>query len=104
MLSKVLFFVCVQAQAIAGQFKSQEIANTIWAYARLRTKPPKALLSALFQGANHRLSAFKPAELSSLMWALAKLHIVPSKEWKEEFLQASYHKIGAMSPQVSTAV
>jgi hypothetical protein len=43
--------MCIQlerrAEAISGGFNSQDIANTLWAYATMGTKPGERILSSL---------------------------------------------------------
>jgi hypothetical protein len=105
--------VSLQAEGRVHEFTPQEVANLLWAYAKLQYKPPHMLLVALWEGvgggsssssggsdASTRLSAFKPQELSMLVWALASLKVAPGKAWWEQFLQASYHKMQQQTPQV----
>lgn len=74
-------FRALQARAadLAPDFKPQDVANTLWALARLGAGADAGLLGALGTRLTARgeLAQFKPMELSSTAWALAKLDPPP---------------------------
>lgn len=64
----------ISAEALAkiGLFHSQNLGNTVWAYAKLAVQDYK-LLHAIASAAMSKLQHFRPQELSNTAWAVAKL-------------------------------
>jgi len=58
---------------VGAEFAPQEVANTLWALARIGAKPSAPVMAEFFIATDRRLSSFKPHELSSMAWALAKV-------------------------------
>jgi len=58
---------------VGAEFAPQEVANTLWALARMGIKPPAPVMVEFFSATDRRMSSFKPHELSSMVWALAKV-------------------------------
>lgn len=54
-------------------FNPQDIANTLWALATLKTQPPMDWLFTALSAAEPQWVQFKPQELSITIWAFARL-------------------------------
>jgi hypothetical protein len=59
----------------------QALANTLWALARLRTRPRGAWLDAAVGRAEALLPLARAEEQTSLLWALAELGYHPNQGW-----------------------
>ena len=60
-----------RAEAISGEFNSQNVANTLWAYATMGTKPGNLMMEKLERRVEEISGEFKPQEVASLMWAIS---------------------------------
>lgn len=60
------------AQQSTQSFKPQELANLLWAYAKVGRRDTP-LFSIVVRAAVGKLPAFKPQELSNLLWACAAM-------------------------------
>jgi hypothetical protein len=56
-----------------GTFNSQELANTLWALAKLDRRPGATLQRLLDDAVCWQVDEFKPQELANTLWAMAKL-------------------------------
>ena len=65
-----------RAIAVADQFKAQEVANLLMAFASLGTRPSSALVAAMTDQATHL--EFKAQEISNILWAFATLKMKPA--------------------------
>jgi hypothetical protein len=63
------------AEQMAPYMKNQEIANTLWALAKMDSSPGDALVRRLI--GSHQF--FNSADVSHVMWAFAKLRQNPGK-------------------------
>jgi hypothetical protein len=70
--------VAYKARRRLREFKSQEIANLAWAFAKAGHKAPE-LFDALGAEIPHRLREFPPQEVANVAWAFATADI-PSEE------------------------
>lgn len=61
-----VLLVPLQAEALVHEFTPQEIANLLWAYAKLGMKPPHMLLVALWESVGGSSSSSAAAASSSL--------------------------------------
>jgi hypothetical protein len=59
-----------RAEAIAGEFNSQGIANTMWAYATMGTKPRKRMMGQLDRRAEAIAEKFNSQDIANTMWAI----------------------------------
>ena len=66
--------------AMAGECTPQDIANVLWALAKLSSAAEPLLVSALDSIMPGMLPRFKPLEISSLAWSLAKAPLLPAEE------------------------
>ena len=64
--------VARRALEILGEFNAQELANTVWAFAKLEAHDD-ALLEAVAPRALEILDQFNAQELANTWWAFAKL-------------------------------
>lgn len=55
------------------EFKPQELANVVWAFASMEHYDPQ-LMDVVGQRALMLVDQFKEQELSNVVWAFAKLH------------------------------
>ena len=78
-------FRVLQARAAAlaaepeSAFKSQDLANMLWGWAKLNATPDAAAMSALGSRLVAELPSFRPMELSTTAWALAKFDPPPAE-------------------------
>ncbi len=70
----------VAAFVSAASCSPQDVANSLWALARLGTSAEAALVAAIDAQIDALLPHFKPLELSSTAWAVAKLQNYPAAE------------------------
>jgi hypothetical protein len=62
-----------RAEAISGEFKPQEVANTLWAYATLGRQPGERMMG-LLEGRVELISGeFKPQAVSQMRFAYETL-------------------------------
>lgn len=77
----------------------QELANTCWALARLRQRPPESWIKQYCAALHGQLPNFKPQELSNAVWALAWLRVRPGLPLLQQFEKVSYGMLGRFKPQ-----
>jgi hypothetical protein len=66
-----------RAEAISGEFKSQNVANTLWAFATVGTKPGKRMMGQLQRRAEAISGEFKSQEAANTLCCnLLVLYIV----------------------------
>ena len=58
-----------RAEAISGEFNSQNVANTQWAFATMGRKMEKHVKGQLERRAEAISGEFQPQEVTSMMWA-----------------------------------
>jgi len=57
-----------RAEAISGEFNSQNVANTLWAYATMGRKPGERMID-LLEGRSEVSGEFKPQAVSQIRFA-----------------------------------
>lgn len=62
-----------QAMQRLQQFNSQNISNTLWAFASLNHHPGPMLLKVLQRELVHKLRQFTPQGIENVLWAFATL-------------------------------
>jgi hypothetical protein len=60
-----------RAEAISGEFNSQNVANTLWAFATMGTKPGKRMMGQLERRAETISGEFNSQEVANTLWAFA---------------------------------
>jgi len=70
LLVSALTVLAVQVQ---DNFKAQNIANTLWAFATLQILPSGLLLAGLKMRSVVLVDTFIPLDISSTLWAFAKM-------------------------------
>ena len=58
-----------RAEALAGTFKAQEVANTLWAYATMGREPGAVVMRALEGRAEAVAGTFNAQEVANSLWA-----------------------------------
>jgi hypothetical protein len=86
------------------RFQPRELANTLWALARLGHAPAEPWMAALLASTAARLCAFRPAELTALAWALAALRYHPGDDWLRSFQAAAAAQMEAFEAPELAAV
>jgi len=66
-----------RAEAVCWTFKSQDVANTLWAYATMGLAPGALLLKALEGRAEALAGTFKAQEVANTLWAYATMRQEP---------------------------
>jgi hypothetical protein len=64
-----------RAEAISGEFNSQDIANTLWAFATTGTKPGERLMGQLERRAEAISGEFNSQEVANTLWAISFFRI-----------------------------
>ena len=59
-----------RAEAISGEFNSQNVANTLWAFATMGTKPGERMMVQLERRAEAISVDFNLQDISNTLWAL----------------------------------
>jgi hypothetical protein len=60
-----------RAEAISGEFKPQEVANTLWAFTTMGTKPGERMMGQLERRAEAISGEFKPQDITNTLWAIS---------------------------------
>ena len=82
---------------MAGTFKSQEVANTLWAYATMRREPGTGMMRALEGRAEALAGTFKAQQVAITLWAYATMGQEPGAglmrelEGREEALSGTFN-------------
>jgi hypothetical protein len=66
-------------EAISGEFNSQEIANTLWAFATMGAKPGESVMGQLERRAEAISGDFKPQDIANTLWAFATMGTKPGE-------------------------
>ena len=61
------------AQAISGDFRPQNVADTLWAYAKMGREPRERLMGLLEERAETISGKFKSKHVSTTLWAYGKM-------------------------------
>jgi hypothetical protein len=62
---------------VAGEFKPQEVANTVWALATMGVTPDEKLLRAMQGRAMAVAGEFDPQAVANTVWALDTMGVTP---------------------------
>jgi hypothetical protein len=57
-----------RTEAMSGRLNSQEIANTLWAFSVMGTKPGERMMGQLERRAEAISGEFKPQEVANTLW------------------------------------
>jgi hypothetical protein len=68
-----------RAEAISGEFNSQNVANTLWAYATMGRQPGERLMGMLEGRAEAISGEFKPQAVANTLWAYATMARKPGE-------------------------
>ena len=68
-----------RAEAVAGEFKSQEVSNTVWAYATMGMKPGERLMGLLERRAEATAGDFNSQNVANTLWAYATMGRKPGE-------------------------
>jgi hypothetical protein len=68
-----------RAEAISGKFNSQEVANTLWAYATMGTKPGERMMEQLERRAEAISGEFNSQNVANTLWAYATMGTKPGE-------------------------
>ena len=64
-----------RAQAVAAEMVSQDVANSLWALAKLRASPPEHVCAALVQAAERESVHMNSQDVANTVWAVAELQL-----------------------------
>ena len=85
-----------QVEAISGEFDSEDVSDTLWAYAEMGRMPRKRLMG-LLEGRMETISGeFQSQDVSDTLWAYAKMGRKPGERLMglkagERLVKASEH-------------
>ncbi len=60
-----------RAEAISVEFNSQDVANTLWAFATMGTKPGERMMGQLERRAEAISGEFNSQEVANTLWAIS---------------------------------
>jgi uncharacterized alpha-E superfamily protein len=66
-----------RAEAISGEFNSQNVANTLWAFATMGKKPGERMMGQLERRAEAISGEFTAQEVANTLWAFATMGTKP---------------------------
>jgi hypothetical protein len=78
-----------QAMQRLQHFNSQNISNTLWAFASLNHHPGPMLLKVLQRELVHKLRQFTPQGIENVLWAFATLGHHPGQSQGTDDLQTA---------------
>jgi hypothetical protein len=58
-----------RSEAISGNFNSQDISNTLWAFATMRTRPGEQMMGQLERRAEAISGEFNSQEVANTLWS-----------------------------------
>ena len=64
-----------RAEAISGAFNSQNVANTLWAFATMGTKPGERMMGQLERRAEAISGEFNSQDVANTLWAISFFRI-----------------------------
>jgi hypothetical protein len=73
-----------RAEALAGTFNAQEVANTLWAYATMGREPGAGVMRELEGRAEALAGTFNAQEVANTLWAYATMGRVPAEGMMRE--------------------
>jgi hypothetical protein len=62
-----------RAEAISGEFNSQDVANTLWAYATMGRKPGERLMGQLGRRVDAISGELNSQDVANTLWAYATI-------------------------------
>jgi hypothetical protein len=68
-----------RAESVAGEFKPQEVSNTLWAYATMGRKPGERLMGLLERRAEVISEDFNSQNVANTLWAYATMGRKPGE-------------------------
>jgi hypothetical protein len=68
-----------RAEAISGEFNSQDISNTLWAFATMGAKPGESVMGQLERRAEVISGEFTPQDIANTLWAFATMGTKPGE-------------------------
>jgi len=80
-------------------FKPQNVANTLWALAKMRVEADKRLLRALSLRATASAADFKPQEVANTLWAFATMGVKADKRLLEALSHRATASAADFKPQ-----
>jgi hypothetical protein len=66
-----------RTETISGEFNSQEVANTMWAFATMGTKPGERMMGKLEWRPETISEEFNSQEVANTLWAFATMGTNP---------------------------
>jgi hypothetical protein len=69
-----------EAEAVAGTFKAQEVATTLWAYATMGREPGAGVMRVLEGRADALANTFNAQNVANTLWKCAKMGREPGDE------------------------
>lgn len=85
-------------------FNPQNVANMVWAFAKLEYEPRCPLLSTLAEEATAKLTEFNSQNVSNMLWAFAKFVFIPSKQLLDAAVTKISRNIEQFNPQVAFSI
>ncbi|GLC40615.1 hypothetical protein PLESTB_000039700 [Pleodorina starrii] len=79
-------------------FEGRQLANTLWAVAKLGHRPSERWLELVLTRAENHMYTFEPQHLSNTLYALMLLSYMPPPAWLESFFAATRRQLHGFGP------
>ncbi|GIL57480.1 hypothetical protein Vafri_12711 [Volvox africanus] len=80
------------------EFKGRQLANTLWAVAKLGYRPSERWLEVLLMRASAQMHTFNPQHLANTLYALMLLRYMPPPAWLESFYATAGQRLHGFGP------
>ena len=88
-----------KAASIPQRFQPQNVANTVWALAKMGVTPEAGLLRAMQGRATAVAGEFDPQEVANTVWALAMMGVTPDEKLLRAMQGRATAVAGEFTPQ-----
>ncbi|EFJ49580.1 hypothetical protein VOLCADRAFT_89938 [Volvox carteri f. nagariensis] len=97
---RVIFLQRLEHAVVAHlpHFEGRQLANTLWAMAKLGHRPSEKWLEVMLTRASSQLHTFNPQHLANTLYALMLLRYMPPPAWLEDFYSAVGRRLHGFGP------
>ena len=88
-----------EAEHMAADFKPQNVANTLWAFATMRVEMPKPLVECMVLQAERVAADFNPQDVANTLWAFATMGVQMPKPLVECMARQAERMAADFNPQ-----
>ena len=103
-LGMLIYRAVNKATELLPCFTSRELANTLWALARMGHNPGETFMSAFLYRAEEELPSFNSQDLANTLWALARMGHNPGEMFMSAFLDRAETELPSFNSQSLTNI